>query len=169
MHQLLLPLSRQAYDNRTLANDIALVRLASAAACAEPSSPSYEAAMLVKLDGDGGEASLLSSTSTAAASGYTGAAAGPKRRPPCQSGAHPRPKRPPHSAKVASAFGRSGVRPRPKWRQPLAKAASALGHSSAGSLRKHLPAMPSRPGVQPRPLSSPGRSAASERRHAAHS
>ena len=64
----------QAYDNRTLANDIALVRLASAAACAEPSSPSYDAAMLVKLDGDGGEASLLSGTSTAAASGYTGVA-----------------------------------------------------------------------------------------------
>ena len=109
MYQLPLPLSLQAYDNRTLANDIALVRLASAAACAEPSSPSYDAAMLVKLDGDGGEASLLSSTSMAAASGYTGAAAGPKRRLPL-------PKRRPHSAKVASAFGRSSLRPRPRQR-----------------------------------------------------
>ena len=61
----------EAYNNRTLANDIALVRLASAAACAEPSSPSYDASMLVRLDGDGGEASLLSSTSTSSASGYT--------------------------------------------------------------------------------------------------
>ena len=61
----------EAYNNRTLANDIALVRLASAAACAEPSSPSYDASMLVRLDGDGGEASLLTSTSTSSASGYT--------------------------------------------------------------------------------------------------
>ena len=109
MYQLLLPLSLQAYDNRTLANDIALVRLASAAACAEPSSPSYDAAMLVKLDGDGGEASLLSSTSTAAASGYTGAAAGPKRPPPL-------PQRRPHSAKATSAFGRGSLRRRPRQR-----------------------------------------------------
>ena len=116
MYQLLLPLSLQAYDNRTLANDIALVRLASAAACAEPSSPSYDAAMLVKLDGDGGEASLLSSTSKAAASGYTGAAAGPKRRLPL-------PKRRPHSAKATFALGESRLRFRPKQPPPSATAA----------------------------------------------
>ena len=108
MYQLLLPLSRQDYDNRTLANDIALVRLASAAARAEPSSPSYDAAMLVKLDGDGGEASLLRSTSTAAASGYTGAAAGPKRPPP--------------SAKATFALGESRLRFRPKQPPPSATA-----------------------------------------------
>ena len=102
----------EAYDNLTLVNDIALVKLASQASCAQSSSARYDAAMLVKLDGDGGEASLLSSTSAAAASGYTGVAAGSKRRLP-------------------------------------------LGHGSApadrpASLREH--AVPSCPGVQPRPL-----------------
>ena len=44
------PNPNQAYDNITLANDIALMKLASPVTCAEPSSPSYGAAMLVKLD-----------------------------------------------------------------------------------------------------------------------
>ena len=33
-----------------MANDIALMKLATAVTCADPSSPSYDAAMLVKLD-----------------------------------------------------------------------------------------------------------------------